>query len=101
MSCKIVSSTRARSKLAGHGVPISKQETASFTVRTEGILEYHSSMSLENATMPAEYASSSVKTEAKSDAKLQCLGAPDASELTLECVLAHRLRVWTKVTEVT
>ncbi|KAG2811893.1 hypothetical protein PC111_g15041 [Phytophthora cactorum] len=57
-------------------------------------------MSLENAPTLADCFAVSSEITASTNANTQPLSAPDANESTLESVLADRLHVWTKVTEV-
>ncbi|KAF1781801.1 hypothetical protein GQ600_27084 [Phytophthora cactorum] len=96
VSRKPTSSTRV------HGRSAAPRAGAKLTLTTadRGFVEFHPSMSLENAPTLADCFAVSSEITASTNANTQPLSAPDANDSTLESVLADRLHVWTKVTEV-
>lgn len=69
---------------------------ASLTTAARGFVEFHPSMSLENAPTLADCLPGPVKPVFSSHS----LAELDSKDTTLEQVLADRCQVWTKVNEV-
>ncbi|KAG7377542.1 hypothetical protein PHYPSEUDO_011494 [Phytophthora pseudosyringae] len=90
--------TRTRGKLPGNGRSAAPRAAATFsTTASRGFVEFHSSMSLENAPTLADCLA--VSSEARPSSNATCQPS-DEKDATLKSVLADRLHVWTKVTEV-
>ncbi|ETN05484.1 hypothetical protein PPTG_14214 [Phytophthora nicotianae INRA-310] len=92
-------STSSRGRQLDNGRSAALRAGATSTTADRGFVEFHPSMSLENAPTLADCLVVPSEATTISKIKHQPLSAPYTNEATLESILADRLHVWTKVAE--